>query len=144
MRGRYGHGLFTADVELRLGPVGMIIIDVVSFVLDNENQIFHAGYIDVHFLGGLVLFHHATLPKIAAVADQREADTGRLVGHFVIDADKSGEARRAAFQVDAKQAGRMGSQSVLILCARDCHGVAVDRLVGLRLSPILLSLADIE
>ena len=143
-RGGNRHRLLAADLELRFGPVGMVVGDVVPLVLDDQNQRLHAGHVDVRFLGGVAFLHRAAFPKVAAVAVHREPDADRLAGHFVIDANRGGEAGRSTLQVHIKQAGRMGAKPVLILCAGDRQGVAVHRFVGLGLSPVLSGLTHVE
>ena len=66
--GRHRHRLLATDLELRLGPVGIVVGDVVPLVLDDQNQRLHAGHVDVRFLGGIAFLHRAAFPKVAAVA----------------------------------------------------------------------------
>src|SRR5687767_15770617 len=58
--------------ELGIGPVGVITVALAVVVgpavVGEKPQIFDAGHVDGHLLGGLAIFHEAAVVELGAVA----------------------------------------------------------------------------
>ena len=69
----------TLDCESRIGPVGMIVLEAVVGVPDQERQIMNAGQVDVYMFGLLPAAQNAAAEKQSAIADHLKLCAAHLL-----------------------------------------------------------------
>jgi hypothetical protein len=125
-------------LERRQRPVGVVVVDVVAAVLDEQQQAVHAREREADLLRGVAGAHPSALPELLAVADHAELDRALVRQRLVVRADEGVEARHRAGEAVAELAVRMRAEAVLERAPADPERVLVDAEVDLRLAPVLL------
>ena len=125
------------------GPIGVVVVDAVVAVADQQRQVFGAVQIGLQPLGRVARLHPPALGHFLAVNPDFERH-GSFLHRFVIDADHGDKLLGRAMQVDVHFADGVRADAVVELLAVDLQRIIVDRSARVRLAPSLFDLREVE
>src|SRR5207245_1254828 len=97
--------------NLRVRPVGVIVVDVVACVGHDQAQLVAPGDADVHGLGGRVAQHDAAVEQQNAVGGHLEHDRA-VATDLVVDSDLCGERGAGAVHRVAYVRNGVGAEAL--------------------------------
>src|SRR5580700_2653402 len=98
-------------IKRGVSPVGMVILESVPCIANDECKMLHVRYVDVHTLGLITASYNSARPQEFAIRNNLKLNAASI-SCLVVDAGPCCKALRPAVEIDKEEPGRVRAESV--------------------------------
>src|SRR5439155_2028261 len=117
----------TRQPEFRVAPVGVVVINPVSRVGNEQPEQCNVAHVDVKVLRRIVSPHHPALPQDLPIAKNMEHNARLIAANLVVHPDRSGEGRSGTIEVDEDCAHRVRPDAMIKSSSVNSESMSLNR-----------------